>query len=114
MSKRGDKLYFEDIVSSIEKIESYVVGMNFETFSADHKTIDAVVRNLSIIGEASNNLSEKIKSVNTDIPWSEIIGMRNKIIHEYFGVDEEILWKTVQEDIPEFKKLLEKIGYSFK
>jgi len=109
MSKRGDKLYFEDIVNSIEKIEGYVEGMDFESFSNDFKTIDAVVRNLSVIGEAVNNLSEKIKSDNTNIPWNEIIGMRNKIIHEYFGVDEEILWKTIKEDLPEFRKLLKKI-----
>jgi len=62
MSKRGNKLYLEDIKSSIEKIESYVVGMNFEEFAKDMKTLDAVVRNLSIIGEAVNNLSQEIKS----------------------------------------------------
>ena len=113
MSRRGDKLYFEDIVDSIEKIESYVAGMDFESFSNDFKTIDAVVRNLSIIGEAVNNLSEKVRADNADIPWIEIVGMRNKIINEYFGVDEEILWRTIQHDLPEFKKLLQKIGYHF-
>jgi len=113
MSKRGNKLYFEDIVSSMERIEEYVGEMKEENFYSDHKTIDAVVRNLSIIGEAANNLSENIKLENPDIPWAEIIGMRNKIIHEYFGMDEEILWKTIKADLPEFKKLLEKIGYRF-
>lgn len=111
MSKRGDGLYFEDIVNSIEKIENYIDGMKAEDFYNDHKTTDAVVRNLSIIGEAVNNLSEKTKLENAGIPWSEIIGMRNKIIHEYFGVDEEILWKTIKEDLPKFKELLRKIGH---
>ncbi len=113
MSKRGDKLYFEDIINSIEKIEKYVDGMNVEEFYNDFKTIDAVVRNLSIIGEAANNLSENIKIKNPDIPWNEVVGMRNKIIHEYFGVDEEILWKTIKDDLPELKRLLEKMGYRF-
>ena len=110
MSRRGDKLYFEDIANSIEKIEKYVAGMNFESFSTDIKTVDAVVRNLSVIGEAVNNLSEKMKIDNSEIPWIEIIGMRNKIIHEYFGVDDEILWKTIKEDLPKFKELLDKIA----
>lgn len=108
MSKRGDKLYLEDIMTSIEKIEEYVAGMNFESFAKDYKTIDAVIRNLSVIGEAVNNLSENSKVKNSEIPWIEIVGMRNKIIHEYFGIDEEILWKTIKEDLLEFKRLLDK------
>lgn len=111
MSKRGDKLYFEDIITSIEKIDAYVGGMNFESFSKDGRTIDAVIRNLSVIGEAVNNLSENSKVNNPEVPWGEIIGMRNKIIHEYFGVDEETLWKTIKEDLSAFRKLLEKMGY---
>ncbi|EKE21191.1 MAG: hypothetical protein ACD_7C00312G0008 [uncultured bacterium] len=78
-------------------------------FYNDHKTIDAVVRNLSIIGEAVNSLSEDAKLANSNIPWGEIIGMRNKIVHEYFGVDEEILWKTIQEDLPKFRELIKGI-----
>ncbi|KKP67289.1 MAG: hypothetical protein UR66_C0018G0029 [Candidatus Moranbacteria bacterium GW2011_GWE1_35_17] len=109
MSKRGDDLYFEDIISSIEKIENYTNGMKELDFYNDHKTIDAVVRNLSIIGEAVNSLSEDAKLVNSNIPWGEIIGMRNKIVHEYFGVDEEILWKTIQEDLPKFRELIKGI-----
>lgn len=109
MSKRGNKLYLEDIKSSIEKIESYVVDMDFEEFAKDMKTLDAVVRNLSIIGEAVNNLSQELKDANQEIPWGEIIGMRNKVIHEYFGVDEDVLWKTIKEDLPTFKEQLVKL-----
>lgn len=109
MSKREPKLYLEDIKSSIEKIEKYVSGLDYEKFSNDLKTIDAVVRNLEIIGEAVNNLPEEIKSQNPEIPWNEAVGMRNKVAHEYFGVDEEILWKTVTEDLPKFKEQISKL-----
>jgi len=109
MSKREAKLYLEDIKNSIEKIEKYVSDTDFEKFSRDEKTIDAVVRNLEIIGEAVNNLPEEIKSENPDIPWKEAIGMRNKVIHEYFGVDDEILWKTATDDLPAFKEQISKL-----
>jgi len=94
----------EDINESIRKIEKYTHGVNFDKFSKDEQMIDAVVRNLSIIGEAVRNVPKEIKVKNPNVAWNEIKGMRNKVIHEYFGTDEEILWKTVQEDIPVFKK----------
>jgi len=103
MPKRELKLYIQDINDSIEKIEGYVKDLTFDEFANDSKTIDAVIRNLSIIGEAVKNISEEIKLKNPDIPWGEIIGMRNKVIHEYFGIDEEILWKTIKENLPIFK-----------
>ena len=109
MSKRGDKLYLEDIKESIKKIEKYTKGMSFAVFARDMRTIDAVVRNISVIGEAVKNISKETKSKNPEISWREIIGMRNKVIHEYFGIDEEILWKTIKEDIPIFKKQIFKI-----
>ena len=112
MSKRGLKLYLEDIKDSITKIESYIKDLNFDEFSKDAMKIDAVVRNLTIIGEAAKNIPEEIKSKNPKIAWSEAVGMRNKVTHEYFGVDEDILWKTIKEDLPILKKqileLLEK------
>ena len=104
MSKRGVNLYLEDIKDSIRWIEKYVTGLSFDDFKKDRRTVDAVVRNLEIIGEAVSNIPEEIKRENPHVPWGEIIGMRNKIIHEYFGVDVEILWKTAKEDIPELKK----------
>ncbi len=103
MSKREAKLYIEDIKSSIEKIESYVKGLNFDEFVRDNMAVDAVVRNLTVIGEAAKNIPEEIKIKNPDIAWDEAISMRNKITHEYFGVDEEILWKTIIEDLPVLK-----------
>lgn len=111
MSKRRAKLYLDDINDSISKIEGYIIGLDFEKFSGDFKTIDAVVRNLEIIGEAVNNLPEEIKSQNPEISWKEAVGMRNKILHEYFGVDESILWKTITEDLPIFKEQIVKLDY---
>lgn len=109
MSKRSPRLYLEDIKSSIENIEDYTKDLTFEEFSNDKKTIDAVVRNLSIIGEAVNNLPEDFKEKHSDVPWREIIGMRNKSVHEYFGVDFEIVWKTINEDLIYLKKKLKKL-----
>ncbi|MEK6646159.1 MAG: DUF86 domain-containing protein [Candidatus Firestonebacteria bacterium] len=103
MSKRESRLYLEDIKDSIGKIERYIKDLSFDEFTEDDKTIDAIVRNLSIIGEAARNIPEDIKLKNPDIAWIEIIGMRNKITHEYFGIDEDILWKTIKEDLPILK-----------
>lgn len=104
MPKRQTKLYIEDIQEAIRRIEVYTLHKTFEEFAEDIRTIDAVVRNLMIIGEAVKNIPQDTKSKHDDIPWEEIIGMRNKVIHEYFGVDEDILWETIKEDIPELKK----------
>lgn len=71
--------------------------------------IDAIVRNLSIIGEAVKNIPDGIKSANPAVSWGEIMGMRNKVVHEYFSVDEGILWKTIKEDLPMFKKHIQEI-----
>lgn len=109
MSKRNVILYLQDIKDSIQKIEAYTKELSLDNFINDEKTIDAVVRNIEIIGEAANNLPLELKNKYSDVPWAEIIGARNKMIHEYFGVDIEILWKTVQNDIPKLKKEIKKI-----
>lgn len=113
MYKREPKLYFEDILLAIKKIEKYSNDLTFSKFSKDEKTIDAIIRNFEVLGEAVNNLSDEIKNKNTDLPWKKIVSMRNKIIHEYFGVDLEILWQTIQEDLPEFKKQIISISSSY-
>lgn len=109
MSKRTIELYIEDILNSIEKIEKYTKHTTFEKFSTDEKTIDAVIRNLEVIGEAAKNIPNKNLAKYKDIPWKKIISMRNKIIHEYFGVDTEILWKTIKEDLPKLKNIIKNI-----
>ncbi len=109
MSKRGVRLYIEDVKDAIQKIEKYTIGLDFDTFVKDEKTIDAVIRNLSIIGEAVKNFPNELRSKYPQIPWKEITGIRNKAIHEYFGIDEDILWKTIKEDLPPFKKQISEI-----
>ena len=110
MSKRDIKLYIDDILESIGRIDWYVRNLSEDDFLNDIKTIDAVVRNLSVMGEAVNNISDEIKIKYPDIPWNEIIGMRNKIVHEYFGVDADILWETVKKDLPAFKEQVLKLS----
>jgi uncharacterized protein with HEPN domain len=99
------RLRVEDILDAVAKIERYVEGLTFEQFHADHKTVDAVVRNLEIIGEAVRHLSANEAGLPGDIPWTDIAGMRNILIHEYFGVDVKIIWHTVVEDLPKLKAL---------
>ena len=95
MSERNIALYLDDIRTSIDKIETYTKGLSFDSFSNDPKTVDAVVRNLEIIGEAAKNIPKEIKVKYPEIPWKPIMGTRDKVIHEYFGIDLEILWKTL-------------------
>ena len=108
-ARRKIKLYVQDIIISIGKIEKYTKGFKFEEFIKDEKTIDAIVRNLSVIGEAAKNIPEEVKRKYPQIPWREIIGMRNKVMHEYFGVEEQVLWKTIKDDIPVLKVMIKKL-----
>jgi len=100
MIRRDYLDYVQDILDSIQDIDNFVEGMNPESFSKDRKTINAVVRSLEVIGEASKNIPNAVKEKYPDIPWKKMAGMRDKMIHEYFGIDFEMLWKTVKEDIP--------------
>lgn len=109
MSKRDLELYIEDIRDAISKIEKYVEGFSLDEFIKDTKTMDAVIKNLAVIGEAVKNIPSEIRLKYSEVPWAEIMGMRNKIIHEYFGIDEEILWETIQEDLPKFKEQIKKL-----
>jgi uncharacterized protein with HEPN domain len=89
----------EDILDAIARIHRYTEGMDAGAFTKDQKTIDAVVRNLEIIGEASRNIPEEVQNRHPTLPWSEMRAMRNLLSHAYFLVDVEILWKTVHEDL---------------
>jgi len=109
MSKRPVSLLIEDIWESVEKIERYIGTETKETFAQDEKTIDAVARNLEIIGEAANRLPESFKSKYSEIEWIKIIGLRNRIVHNYFGIDLEIIWQILREDLPAFNSALQKI-----
>ena len=110
MSKRNEKLYIHDILEAIKNIENYTKKISFNKFAHSQIIIDAVVRNFEIIGEAAKNLSPKTKSSHSDIPWKNVLAMRNKIIHEYFGVDLEIIWQTIQQDLPHLKNTVKKMS----
>jgi len=109
MSKRTEKILIEDIWESIEKIDRYVSGMSADFFMHDDKTVDAVVRNLEIIGEAANRLPAQFKEHHGLIEWRKIVGLRHRIVHQYFGIDREIIWEIITADLPLFKSQLERI-----
>jgi len=92
--------YFNDILESIDDINEFVIGLNFEAFANDKKTMKAVIRSLEVIGEAVNKLPQNIRDQYSESPWEEMVGMRNRLIHEYFGVDLNIVWQTIEEDLP--------------
>jgi len=93
-------LRIEDILEAIGRIESYTHGLTFEDFCDDSKTVDAVVRNLEVIGEAARNLHSDVTARLPDVPWPDVRDMRNVLVHEYFGVDLAIVWATVKQDLP--------------
>jgi uncharacterized protein with HEPN domain len=96
----------EDILDAIAKIERYTAGMTAESFAVDDKTIDAVVRNLEIIGEAARHVPSDIAARYSAIPWGKMRGMRNFLIHDYPGADHDIVWDTVRRDLPPLAPLL--------
>jgi uncharacterized protein with HEPN domain len=102
MPKRKPALLVEDIIEAIEKIKEYLEDLDFDDFVKDNKTIDAVVRNLEIIGEAARQLPANFTEKHTQVPWYQIVGIRNRIIHEYFGIDLAIIWQVVQKDLDIF------------
>jgi len=109
MKKRDFTDYLQDILDAIDNIEEFVGDMSFDMFVKDKKTMHAVVRNIEIIGEASKNIPESLKAKYKELPWKKMTGMRDKLIHDYSGVDVEILWKAVKENIPPLKKSIQKI-----
>ena len=92
--------YLEDILDAIQKATGFIGEMIFEQFPGDDKTVFAVIRALEIIGEASKNIPDWVKTDNADTPWREMAGIRDKLIHDYFGINLEVVWKTVKEDLP--------------
>lgn len=109
MSKRPTDLLLNDIRESIDRIEKYTEGMSLEDFSKDRKTIDAVARNLEIMGEAANRLPDEFKEIHSDVEWYKIVGLRHRIVHEYFGVDLQIIWRILRKDLPELRRSLSQI-----
>jgi len=108
-SKRNYFMYLDDILLAMSRIAEYVEGCDLASFKKDYKTVDAVIRNFEIIGEASKNLPEELKLKYQEIPWQEMYYLRNKISHEYHGIDYSIIWDIATNHLPENKKQIEKL-----
>ena len=102
-SELDDKIRLKHIIDAIEEIEGYLSEVNFPDFLENSMMRFACIKQMEIIGEASNHISDELKSRFTDIAWSQIVGMRNVFTHEYFGIDTDLVWEIIMNDIPELK-----------
>lgn len=109
MPPRNWNIRITDILEAIARIERYTAGMNVLAFERDEKTMDAVIRNFTIIGEAAARVPESLRKQYSAIPWDKMIGMRNFLVHEYFGITISVIWTTAQHDIPALLPLLKQI-----
>lgn len=109
MAKRNELIFLEDILISINKIEEYIDDVSLNDFESNIEKQDAVIRRIEIIGEAVKSISIETRQKNDLIPWKEMAGMRDVVIHEYFGVSIEMVWNVAHKDLPEIKNLIEKI-----
>ena len=109
MSERNSLLYLRDMLESIAAIESFLSGVDRDSFALDRKTYSATIRELEIIGEASSNVPEMIQNLNPDVPWRVLKDFRNVLAHHYFGVNVDIVWDIVQNKLPELKGQIEEI-----
>ena len=101
--------YVVDIQDACQNISQFIAGMTWAQFAQDQKTIYAVVRAFEIIGEAAKKVPLSVRKRHAKVPWKKMVGMRDKLIHEYFGVNYQVLWKTAQEDIPTVQPLVAKV-----
>lgn len=106
---KDDNVYLNHIKDSIERIEEYLENISYENYKNNHLVQDGIIRQLMIIGEAVKLISEKTKSKNLSVPWKDIAGMRDKLIHAYFGTDLDAVWKTAKEDLHPLKKEIIKL-----
>ncbi len=112
--KRSFEDYLNDIMEAITAIEAFTMGMTKENFISDLKTVYATRKALEIIGEVAKKIPASFKNKHKEVPWKEIAGMRDVLVHEYFGVDLDVVWKTVQQDIPVLKSLFLRLLNNFK
>ena len=111
MSKKGREIadYLEDILEAIGEVETFVTWMTFETFAVDKKTVNAVIRSLEVLGEATKHVPASFRNKHPEIPWSRMAGMRDVLIHDYMGVDLKTVWKVAEERLSEIKPLIAEI-----
>jgi len=108
--KKGDTPYLKHILDAIARIEEYTAGIEYEDFMENHLVQDGVIRQIEIIGEAAKRVSDEIREKHLDIPWKDMARMRDKLIHDYLGVDMDALWDTVENDIPTLKSKLKDLS----
>ncbi len=113
MKNRSYRIFGEDILEAMDKIECYIKGLTYETFVENGMVVDAVIRNLEIIGEASKSIPKDVREKYPGIPWERMIGLRNIVIHEYFGIDLGIIWEIISKNLPETKPLIAKMLKGF-
>ncbi len=111
-SELGDKIRLQHICDAITEIENYVAGVTLPAFLQNSMMRFACIKQMEIIGEASNHLSKSLKARFSDVQWAQIVGMRNVFAHEYFGIDSNLVWEIIQHDIPELKEKIQEITKS--
>ena len=109
MKKRDATDYLKDILEAIDDVETFIGNLTYDEFIKDRKTLNAVVRSIEVIGEAAKNIPQTLRVKYEELPWREITGMRDKLIHGYFGIDTETIYKAAKEDIPPLKSLIQKM-----
>ena len=107
--KRNVALYVRDILQNMQDAEEFIQGLSYDQFTADKKTFNAVLRSIEIVGEAAKHVPESVRSKYPAIPWKEMAGMRDKVVHFYFGVNREAIWLVVKERIPSLRPLIERV-----
>ena len=107
--KKDDTVYLRHILDAIELIKEYTEEMSENEFLSNSMAHDAVVRQIEIIGEAARNISDNFRVLHPNLPWGKMIGIRNKIIHEYFNVNFAIVWDTIQDDLPSLQKAIKSV-----
>ena len=111
--RRRWDLYVRDMLQACERVTAYTAGMDQAEFLSDRRTYDATLRNLELVGEAATRIPEDLRDLRADIPWRDIIGARNRIIHGYLGIDDDLIWvivsRSVPELIPHLRALLEEV-----
>jgi uncharacterized protein with HEPN domain len=109
MKKRDATDYLKDILEAIDDVETFIGNLTYDEFIKDRKTLNAVVRSIEVIGEAAKNIPQTLRVKYEELPWREITGIRDKLIHGYFGIDTETIYKAAKEDIPPLKSLIQKM-----